>query len=92
MLARGELVIASDSGHKWIIEIEATAEDEEISELNAWRKPSILIPIALVLASLWVLMGINSSSREVASELEETPNPSIQSDQPAFVDPFSEPY
>ena len=92
MLARGELVIASDSGHKWIIEIEATAEDEDISELNEWRKPGILIPIALGLASLWVLMGINSSSREVASEHEETPATSIQSDQPAFVDPFSESY
>ena len=92
MLARGELVIASDSGHKWIIEIEATAEDENISELNEWRKPGVLIPIALGLASLWVLMGINSSSREVASEHEETPATSIQSDQPAFVDPFSESY
>ena len=37
MLARGELVIASDSGHKWIIEIEATAEDEDISELNEFH-------------------------------------------------------
>ena len=92
MLVKGELVIASDSGHQWEIEIELVAESEDSSAYEKWRRPGILISIALSLASLWVLMGIHSSSRKVAVEQEEAPTIPIESEHPSFVDPFSETY
>jgi len=92
MLAKGQISIVSDSGHKWEIEIELVAESEESAAFEEWRKPGILISIALSLASLWVLLGIHSSSRKMAAEQEETPTVPIEGDNPTFVDPFSEPY
>ncbi|MAH91277.1 MAG: hypothetical protein CMA11_05855 [Euryarchaeota archaeon] len=89
MLVKGEVILASDSGHRYIIEIELVAENSEESTFEEWTSPSKLIPIALALAALWVALGINSPSGKVTTDEEEIPATSIQSDDPSFVDPFS---
>jgi M6 family metalloprotease-like protein len=88
MLAKGEVVIASDSGHQWVVEVELTADSEESSGMAFMRDPGILVPLALSLCALWVIMGIRSSSRKVAPELEEVPVPIIHDTDPTLVDPF----
>ena len=92
MIVRGEVVLASDSGHNYHIYVELVAQNEEDSTIEEWTSPAKLIPIALILAAVWVILGIQSSTREVASNQEELPNTSVYSDDPAFVDSFREPY
>lgn len=88
MLAKGEVVIASDSGHQWIVEVELTAESDESSGMAFMKNPGTLVPVALCLCALWVIMGIKSSSRKMTPELEEVPVPVIHDTDPALVDPF----
>ena len=92
MIVRGEIVLASDSGHNYHIEVELVAQNKDDSTLEEWTSPAKLIPVALVLAALWVILGIQSPTREVTSDQEEHPTTSIYSDDPSFVDPFGEPY
>ena len=88
MLAKGEVVIASDSGHQWIVEVELTAESDEASGMAFFRDPGVLVPVALFLCALWVIMGIRSPSGKMAPELEEVPVPVIHDTDPTLVDPF----
>lgn len=92
MIVRGEIVLASDSGHYYHIEVELVALDEEKSTIDEWTSPAKLIPLALLLAAVWVILGIQSPSREVTSNHEELPTTSVYSDDPSFIDPFSESY
>lgn len=91
MLASGDLILASDSGHQWRIEIELLAQSSQEDPLNKWREPSTMVPIALVLASLWVILGIRSTTRKVTTEHQEVPSTGIEGYDPAFVNPFSQP-
>ena len=92
MIVRGEIVLASDSGHNYHIDVQLVAQSKEDSTLEEWTSPAKLIPVALVLAAIWVILGIQSPTREVASDQEELPPTSVYSDDPSFVDPFGEPY
>ena len=92
MIVRGDIVLASDSGHNYHIEVELVALNEEESTIDEWTSPAKLIPLALLLAAVWVILGIQSPSREVTSDHEELPTTSVYSDDPSFVDPFSESY
>lgn len=92
MIVRGEIVLASDSGHNYHIEVELVALNEEKSTIDEWTSPAKLIPLALLLAAVWVILGIQSPSREVTSNHEELPTTSVYSDDPSFIDPFSESY
>ena len=92
MIVRGEVILASDSGHNYHIDVVLTAGSEEESTIEEWTSPAKLIPIALALACLWVVLGINSPSRQVPSDEQEAPTSTVYSDDPAFVDPFSESY
>ena len=89
MLVKGEIILASDSGHRYYITVELVAGSEEESTLEEWTSPAKLIPIALALATLWVILGIKSTTREVAPEEQEVPVVPLDSDDPSFVDPFS---
>ena len=84
--------MATESGQKYAISIELTATDEQSSALDYFTEPAILVPIAFLLISIWVVLGIESSTGEVSSELDESPFSIIEGDDPAFVDPFREPY
>ena len=92
MLIKGELVLATESGQKYAISIELTAKNEQSSAIESFTEPAILVPIAFLLISIWVVLGIESSTGEVSSELDESPFTVIEGDDPAFVDSFGEPY
>ncbi len=92
MLIKGELVLATESGQKYAISIELTAKNAHSSAIESFTEPAILVPIAFLLISIWVVLGIESSTGEVSSELDESPFTVIEGDDPAFVDPFGEPY
>ena len=89
MVVRGEIIMASDSGHRYVIEVELVAEQPEESTFEEWTSPDKLVPIALALATLWVILGIRSFSREMAPEQQEVPILPHESDDPTLVDPFS---
>ncbi len=91
MLIRGQVVLATDSGENYYIDVELTAVDED-KKFNEWSEPSVLVPVALLLASLWVILGMDSSTRQVSSELDEVPTVPLESDDPTFIDAFREPY
>ena len=92
MIVRGEIVLASDSGHNYHIDVELVAKNADSSTYEEWTSPAKLIPLALLLAAVWVILGIQSSTRKVTSDQEELPATSIYGDDPSFVDPFREPY
>ena len=92
MIVRGEIVLASDSGHNYHIDVELVAKNADSSTYEEWTSPAKLIPLALLLAAVWVILGIQSSTREVTSDQEELPATSIYGDDPSFVDPFRKPY
>ena len=69
--------------------MELVAGEEEESMLEEWTSPAKLIPIALALATLWVILGIKSTTGEVAPEQQEVPVVPLESDDPSLVDPFS---
>ena len=92
MLVRGELILATDSGQRFIITIELTATNQKSTTIDNLTEPATLVPIALLLVSLWIVLGIDSPTREVSSELDEIPLSGFESDDPDFIDPFSESY
>ena len=92
MIVRGEIVLASDSGHNYHIEMELIASDQDDSSISEWTSPARLIPIALLLSALWVVLGISSPSGKVSTNPEELPATPIYGDDPTFVDPFGETY
>ena len=92
MVIRGEVILASDSGHNYHINIELVAGDEEESTIEEWTSPAKLIPIALGLCAIWIVLGIKSPTREVATDDKEVPTTPLYGDDPTFVDPFGETY
>ena len=89
MLVKGEIILASDSGHRYYITVELVAGEEDESVLEEWTSPAKLIPIALALATLWVILGIKSAAGKVSPEEQEVPVVPLESDNPSLVDPFS---
>ena len=92
MIVKGEIILASESGHRYTIQIELVANDMEESAFEEWTRPAKLIPVALALSTLWVVLGIRSSTGKVAPDEQEIPVISGESNDPAFVDPFGEAY
>ena len=58
MSIKGELILLSQSGHRWSLEIEYTAEDSERSILEEWRTPGKLLGSAGIICILWVFVGM----------------------------------
>ena len=44
MSVKGELVLASDSGHRYIIQVDLIATDNDQSTFEEWTSPSLLVP------------------------------------------------
>lgn len=88
MMVKGEVILASDSGHRYAITVELEAESSELSTFDKYTKPANLIPIALALATLWVVLGISSPTRQVSTDEQEVPVVPLEGDDPSFVDPF----
>lgn len=89
MIVRGEIILASDSGHRYTINVELTAGSSEKSTIDEWTSPAKLIPVALALSTLWVVLGIDSPSRKVPTDEQEVPIVPLEGDDPSFMDPFS---
>jgi M6 family metalloprotease-like protein len=94
MIARGNVILATESGHRWELEVTLTAQEKELSTLDEWRQPERILPIACILAALWFILGIRNSTtaRQPASELEEGPSAIIpvHSTYPPFANPLGE--
>ncbi len=94
MIARGNVILATESGHRWELEVTLTAQKEEMSTFDEWRQPERVLPIACILAALWFLLGIKKSepTRQPASKFEEGPGAiiSIHSTDPSFANPLGE--
>jgi len=58
MSVKGELILISQSGHRWTIELEYTAVDGESSILDEWSTPGKLLGSAGIICVLWVLIGM----------------------------------
>ncbi|DAC14354.1 MAG TPA: hypothetical protein D7H86_02980, partial [Candidatus Poseidoniales archaeon] len=92
MIAKGNLVLATDTGEKWQIPLTFQAHSAEDDLLNDWRQPSKIIPIMTFLLAIWFILGIKSPTRQPSSETEEMPNPIQESSiDPSLVNPFRKP-
>lgn len=58
MSVKGELILISQSGHRWTIELEYTALNGESSLVDEWRKPGNLLGSAGIVCVLWILIGM----------------------------------
>ncbi|MDP6869775.1 MAG: hypothetical protein QGI21_03260 [Candidatus Poseidoniaceae archaeon] len=92
MRANGEVILASDSGHRYVINVELIAENEKLDGFDEWTNPGTLVPLAILLAAIWVVLGVNSPTRKVSPEHQEIPTFSEYGDDPTFVDSFGESY
>ncbi len=94
MIARGNVILATESGHRWQLEVTLTAQEKELSTFDEWRQPEKILPIACVLAAIWFVLGIKISdtARQPASKFEEGPGAIIpvHSTYPPFANPLSE--
>jgi M6 family metalloprotease-like protein len=94
MIARGNVILATESGHRWQLEVTLTAQEEEMSTFDEWRQPEKIIPIACVLAALWFVLGIRKldAARQPAPKFEEGPGIifPVHSTDPPFANPLSE--
>ena len=88
----GELILASDSGQKYTVKVRLVSGEYDKTRFERWTEPSILIPMALALSAFWVILGIGSTSRQVSTNQQEVPVIPEESDDPSFVDPFSQSY
>ena len=94
MSAKGNIILATESGHRWELEVTLTAQGEEMSTFDEWRQPEKVLPLACVLAALWFILGIkgSNSTRQPASKFEEGPGVIIpvHSTNPPFTDSLGE--
>ncbi len=88
----GEIILASDSGQKYIVKVKLISGEDDKTRFERWTEPSILVPMALALSALWVILGIDSTSRQVPANQQEVPVIPEESDDPSFVDPFGQSY
>jgi len=58
MAVKGELILISQSGHRWTMELEYTAVDDERSTLEEWRTPGKLLGSAGIICILWISIGM----------------------------------
>ena len=94
MVARGNVILATESGHRWELEVTLTAQEGEMSTFDEWRQPERVLPISCVLAALWFILGIkgSDSTRQPASKFEEGPGVivPVHSTNPSFTDTLGE--
>ena len=64
MSVKGELILISQSGHRWTIELEYTALDDEASLLDEWREPGKLLGSAGIICVLWILVGMYEGGKK----------------------------
>ena len=76
MTVDGHIVLISQSGHRWNIELEYSAIDGEISTLDEWRTPGRLLGCAGLICAIWVLLGmVDISRKQKNAETQSTAGP-----------------
>ncbi|MBT6527731.1 MAG: hypothetical protein HOM04_04370 [Euryarchaeota archaeon] len=78
MSVNGEIVLISQSGHRWTIHLEYSAIDGERSTFDEWRTPGRLLGCAGLISAIWVLFAMmdtrpNSRPKQSQSNIETEP-------------------
>ena len=68
MSVDGQVVLISQSGHRWSIELEYSAIDGEINTFDEWRTPGRLLGLAGLICAIWVLLGMVDINRKPKKE------------------------
>ena len=58
MSVNGEIVLISQSGHRWTIHLEYSAIDGERSKFEEWRTPGRLLGCAGLISAIWVMFAM----------------------------------
>tara|TARA_B110000444_G_scaffold60463_1_gene56389 strand:+ start:18382 stop:20457 length:2076 start_codon:yes stop_codon:yes gene_type:complete len=81
MSVKGELVLISQSGHRWSINLEYTAVDGERNTLEELRTPGILLGCAGIVCAFWVLIGMFERKVKTNQPTSQTPHIEITRSQ-----------
>ena len=73
MLVKGQIELHDSIGETWVIEIELKAKNQDSNVFQQVLTPGITIGVALILASIWVILGMREKDKEsnTISNLEE---------------------
>ncbi len=77
MRVRGELVLIDSNGHRWMYELEFTAQTEEPSSLEEWRTPGRILGLVGLVAAVWVLLGMTERKKKPKPSPDGEPNPVV---------------
>lgn len=58
MSVKGELILISQSGHRWTLQLELTATDGENTFIEELRTPGKLLAISGAICIIWLLIGM----------------------------------
>ena len=76
MSVDGQIVLISQSGHRWNIQLEYSAIDGEMNTFDEWRTPGRLLGLAGLICAIWVLLGMVDMKRKPKKEeSHSTPGP-----------------
>ena len=73
MLVKGQIELHDSIGETWVIEIELKAKNQDSNVFQQVLTPGITIGVALILASIWVILGIREKDKQsnTISNLED---------------------
>jgi len=74
MSIKGELILISQSGHRWTLELEYTAVDSQRSVFDEWRTPGKLLGSAGIICTLWVLVGMFERKKKPSQVQQPLPS------------------
>jgi len=74
MSIKGELILISQSGHRWTLELEYTAVDSQRSVFDEWRTPGKLLGSAGIICTLWVLVGMFERKKKPSKVQQPLPS------------------
>jgi hypothetical protein len=70
MRVHGELVLIDTNGHRWMYELDYTAQTEATT-LEEWRTPGRILGIVCMVGVLWVLLGLMERKKQPAAHVPE---------------------
>lgn len=92
MSVDGELVLQSQGGHTWTVELQYVAQSQDTSWLDEWRTPGRIVFVAGIMSAIWVFTGMtsqtqtnkNDSTNHVPSQQIQAPSKPISKDTDAW--------
>ena len=64
MLIKGQIELYDSIGEMWVIELEIKAENQDSNVFQQVLTPGVTIGVALILASVWVVLGMREKETE----------------------------